>query len=284
MGLGLSVHPYAGATFALLTQHGKERVFAPRLMEAFGAKLEVVSGFDTDRFGAFTREVPRAGTQLEAARAKARAAVELSRHPLGLGSEGAFVPFAPGLGVAGVELVVLVDRERALEIVGRAEGPGRHDFASVESAAQLVRFAVAAGFPQHGLTLRPDHADHPFVQKGLTSWPSLTRAFQRAQAEATSGAVFVEHDLRAHQNPTRMALIASAVADCLARMQRLCPGCGAPGFGVTALIPGRPCADCGAPTRRPMAERWGCVKCPFFSARTLPVGAADPGVCDACNP
>lgn len=284
MGRSLSAHPYAGATFALLTQHGKERVFAPRLIDAFGARLEVVSGFDTDRFGTFTREVPRAGTQLEAARAKARAAVELSRHPLGLGSEGAFVPFSLGLGVVGVELVVLVDRARELEIVGRAEGAGRHESAVIETPAELVRFAVSAGFPEHALTLRPEHADHPFVQKGLGSWPALTAAFQRAREASGNGAVFVEHDLRADQNPTRMMLIGAAVTDCLARTRALCPGCGAPGFGVRELVPGRPCADCGTPTRRPMAERLACVKCSYTSTRALVDAPADPSSCDACNP
>ncbi len=68
----------AGQTIVLLTRHGKERVMAPTLESALGCRIEVVDGFDTDQLGTFTREIPRAGTQLEAARRKARIGMELS--------------------------------------------------------------------------------------------------------------------------------------------------------------------------------------------------------------
>ena len=38
--------PYAGAKVALLTQHGKERVFAPLFREMLAARIELVAGFD----------------------------------------------------------------------------------------------------------------------------------------------------------------------------------------------------------------------------------------------
>ena len=76
--------PYAERRVALLTQHGKEGVIASVLDTALGCRVERVSGFDTDALGTFTRDIPRAGTQIEAARKKARVGMELSGLPLGL--------------------------------------------------------------------------------------------------------------------------------------------------------------------------------------------------------
>jgi len=81
---------YDGRPVAFLTQHGKERMVAPVLQEGLGCQVELVGGFDTDQLGTFTREIPRAGTQLEAARAKAREGMRSSGRRLGLASEGSF--------------------------------------------------------------------------------------------------------------------------------------------------------------------------------------------------
>ena len=70
---------YKGSRVALLTQHGKERVIAPVLEPVLGCSIERVTGFDTDQFGTFTKKTPRYGTQLEAARRKARKGMELAR-------------------------------------------------------------------------------------------------------------------------------------------------------------------------------------------------------------
>ena len=83
---------YAGRQVALLTQHGKERVIAPVLEAALGCRVERVARYDTDLLGTFTRDIPRAGTQLDAARRKARLGMELAGLPLGLASEGSFGP------------------------------------------------------------------------------------------------------------------------------------------------------------------------------------------------
>lgn len=83
---------YDGSRVALLTQHGKERVIASVLKPGLGCLIELVTGFDTDRFDTFTRETPRDGTQLEAARRKARKGMELAGASLGIASEGSFGP------------------------------------------------------------------------------------------------------------------------------------------------------------------------------------------------
>ena len=126
--------PYAGRRVALLTQHGKERVLAPVLEPALGCRIERVAGYDTDLLGTFTRDIPRAGTQLEAARQKARLGMELAGLPLGLASEGSFGP-DPMMGMFpwNVELLIWIDAERDLEIVGVAQG--KTNFAHVLAAS-----------------------------------------------------------------------------------------------------------------------------------------------------
>jgi len=71
-----------------LTQHGKEGVIASVLDTALGCRVERVTGYDTYLLGTFTRDIPRVGMQLEAARKKARIGMQLSSLSLGLASEG----------------------------------------------------------------------------------------------------------------------------------------------------------------------------------------------------
>jgi hypothetical protein len=278
-------HPYVGARAALVTLHGKERVVGPALRERLAAELEVVRDFDTDTLGTFTREVPRLDTQLDAARRKAALACERSGLSLGLGSEGAFVPAPLGLGTWNVELVVWLDTERGVEVVGRARDAGLHHHDTVRTLEELADAARRAEFPQHGLALRPHDPHDRRIRKGLRAWGDLEAAFRAAQLESPTGAVFVENDLRAHQHPSRMAVIARAMIDLVERLARLCPACATPGFGRIEPIPGLPCGDCGTPTKVPLADLHGCVACE--TRESLPRGCAehaDPSHCDVCNP
>ncbi len=86
-----------------------------------------MSGFDTDLLGTFGRDVPRAGSQLEAARRKCRLEMELGRSLAGIASEGAFVmdPLA-GLIPWNVEVIVLIDDEAQLEVVGIPQGAAQN--------------------------------------------------------------------------------------------------------------------------------------------------------------
>ena len=110
---------YAESRVALLTQHGKEGVIASVLDAALGCRVERVMGYDTDLLGTFTRDIPRAGMQLEAGRKKARIGMELSGLSLGLASEGSFGP-DPMVGMFpwNVEFLIFIDDERGLEVVG----------------------------------------------------------------------------------------------------------------------------------------------------------------------
>lgn len=278
--------PYSGRRFALLTQHGKERVIAPVLDAALGCRVERVSGFDTDTLGSFTRDIPRAGTQREAAREKARIGMELSGLPLGLASEGAFGadPMA-GLFPWNVELLVFIDDECGIEVTGMAQQATRFAHLLTGDWEQAAQFARQAGFPAHHLVVRPQGQDDPRIEKGLASWTALEAAFYRARGEAENGQVFLENDLRAHAHPTRMDVIRLAAEDLAAKLNSPCPACAMPGFQVVERLRGLPCADCGTPTREIRADIHGCLKCAHRETRERAgVEHADPGRCDYCNP
>lgn len=268
---------------ALLTQHGKERVLAPLLAGA-GFTLVHATGVDTDTLGSFTREVPRAGSQLEAARRKARLGMELTGLRRGLGSEGSFAPdpFA-GLFPWNLELLVWIDDDLGLEIVASAQGPGGGASATVSSWKELRAHAAREGFPAQGLVLRPEHEAHAHVVKDLADEATLRAAYETCVSLARDGRVFVEPDLRAHACPERMRRIEEAGRDLVARLQSRCPGCDAPGWAATRRLAGRPCADCGTPTALARATVWGCVRCARTDTQEE-AGQADARHCPVCNP
>ena len=104
-------------------------------------------------------------------------------------------------------------------------------------------------------------------------------------AQAPSGQVFVENDLRAFANPTRMLCIENAAEDLLHRLQTPCPHCSLPGFGIVERIRGLACAVCGTATTEIKAILWQCPSCghQHVEARSEP-STASPGNCPLCNP
>ena len=216
-GAGMS-SAYAGERIALLTQHGKEQVLAPVLEPALGCSIVRVDGFDTDRLGTFTRDIPRPGTQRDAALRKARLGMELSGLPIGMASEGSFGP-DPYVGMLpwNVEMLVLIDDRLGIEVTATAQAPGRSAHLRSPDWAELEAFARREGFPEHALVMRPHDRDDLRVRKGITTWPALETAFRECTTASPEGFVFVEHDLRAFANPTRMANIGNAARELLQR-------------------------------------------------------------------
>lgn len=276
---------YFDASFALLTKHGKEGAIGPRFQEALGAGVVHVDSFDTDTLGTFTRDVPRAGSQLDAARRKAELAIEMTGLEFGLGSEGSFVPGPFGLAPLDLEVIVLVDRRLGIEITGVATAHGHQASGTFDSEERLEEFARQMLFPSHGLILRPNGPDDPRLFKDSPDFDSLAAAFRACAGLSVGGSVFAESDLRAHRNPTRMKTIGEACADLLRRMQTACPGCGKPGFGLAKKVPGLPCSWCGAPTNDFLGEEFKCPHCAYAEMRSIPGRTkADPAHCPLCNP
>lgn len=273
--------PYRGARVALGTRHGKERAVAPPFVQHLGALVVPTRDLDTDAFGTFTGEVPRVGGMVEAARAKARAAMAELGLPLGIGSEGSFGPhpLVPWLPL-GMETLVFVDESRGIEVV--ESRPSRStNFAAVtlQPDTDLPDFLARVGFPEHALVVRAAGT----IEKGVRTPDQLDDVLRRARAHAP---VSLETDMRAHLNPTRMAEI-GALADRLAtRLAISCPNCGAPGYGERDVVRGLPCEACGGPTGEIAALVHACSACGHATEQPRPDGraTADPAQCPACNP
>lgn len=273
------------STAILATMHGKEQVIAPVLLAELGLKVQVPEGFNSDAFGTFTREVARAGSQLEAARLKLNAALDLTGASVGLASEGAFGPHPDIPWMAcDRELVLLCDRCSGLEIVGEAvSSDTNYRQQTVTSLAAAVEFANQAGFPEHGLVvMSPGEATKAARYKGITELDRLTRAVEAVLATAPSA--WLETDMRALYNPTRMRLIEQATRSLAQTFHQRCPACSWPGFRVSQQLPGLPCSLCGTPTLLIQSQRYRCQHCGYQQLRPVDGPAADPTYCPYCNP
>lgn len=273
----------------LATMHGKERVIAPVLRRFVGLDVRIIPSFDTDRFGTFTREVARTGSQLDAARAKIAAAFARDADArIALASEGSFgphphVPFVP----LGRELVVLTDRETGLELIGHFADMGANfAHAVVSDVPAALAFAERVGFPTQGIIVIGCENGNPSPDLGLFKAIVERKELENAIAQVLErcGAAFLETDMRAHRNARRMRAIKHATLALVRALRSRCPACARPGFVVTERLSGIPCSWCGEPTRMVRAEVSTCIGCGHREERPTGPATADPGVCDQCNP
>ncbi|PMB24860.1 hypothetical protein CEN47_17470 [Fischerella thermalis CCMEE 5319] len=274
----------------LATKHQKERVIAPILEAELRMKVVVPEDFDTDVFGTFTREVKRPGNQVEAARLKAKKALELTGESLAIASEGSFGPHPEIPFISGNrEVVLLLDQIHNLEIVGEELSANtNHNHLVVESVEQALQFAQKVGFPEHGLVVMFDELpnDKTEVIKGITSEEKLIEAVNFVLKNSPTGKAHLETDMRAMHNPTRMKNIEKATRDLLRKINSCCPECSMPGFAITSRIRGLPCALCYMPTSLTRAVIYQCQKCGFTQEELFPHGSeyAEPVNCNYCNP
>jgi hypothetical protein len=278
--------PYEQQGVAFLTQHGKEALIGPMLGQALGCRVLRAEGFDTDRLGTFSGEVPRPDSQVQTARRKARIGMELLGLPLGLASEGAFVPDPfGGLLPWNIEVLVWIDDLLGLEVTAIAQGPARNLHRSVGQVDDLLQWAGEAGFPEHQAMLRPEGVRQALVRKGLHDTQALISAFQACRAESPKGLVLAENDLRAFCNPTRQRMIVRAAEDLIQKLLSHCPACHKPGYWVKEQVAGLPCRACGLPTRLARARVWRCEGCGHSHTEAAGTAThADPSRCDHCNP
>jgi hypothetical protein len=279
---------FQNRTGALATMHQKEKVIAPILKAALGVQMIVPQGLNTDEFGTFTRDIQRAGDQLNAARLKTDKAMALTGLSLAIASEGSFGshPSLPFLA-CDRELVLLSDRHHDLEVVGQAistETNYRHQ--QITNIEEALAFAQKIGFPTHGLVAmsdaKPTQSSHIF--KGITDEAHLLETVTWLLKK--EGQAHLETDMRAMYNPTRMKVIAEATQDLIDQLMQCCPQCNYPGFTPAEYHPGLPCALCGSATQLILAVTRRCKKCYFSQVTNFPNGEkfADPAQCSYCNP
>lgn len=277
---------FEGRRLVIATMHGKEQVIGPLLGEALGVDWFVADGLNTDHFGTFSGEVPRESDPLEAARIKCKTASGLHNCPLAIASEGSFGPhpsmhFVP----SDDEIVVLLDLENRLEFKARVISTQTNFSGSLFHSWEAVKdFAGTVLFPSHGLIARQQKDDPEEMIKGIRSWEDLEK-YARHFIDR-NGAVFIETDMRAMHNPTRMNVIRQATEKLLVSALSACPDCATPGFDVTDVAEGLPCSLCGRPTSSTLAFIYICQKCGCREERKFPRGkqTEDPMYCNWCNP
>jgi hypothetical protein len=284
---------FHGRVGVLATMHQKEQVIAPILAESLGVQITVPQDFNTDQFGTFTRDIKRAGDQLNAARLKAEKVLDLTGLTLAIASEGSFGPH-PSLPflACDVEVVLLCDRTHDLEVVGQAiSTQTNYSSQQVTSVESALTFAQTIGFPTHGLVAMPSVqaiADAPtpsaLIFKGITDKTQLLDIVTELLKKF--GHAHLETDMRAMHNPTRMAVIAQATHDLIQKINQCCPQCHFPGFAVVDRKAGLPCELCRLPTQLTLAITHHCKKCDFRRVTPFPEGRslADPSHCLYCNP
>ncbi len=270
----------------IATMHAKETVIAPALEAALGVHCIVPSAFDTDPFGTFSGEVKRLLDPFETARMKCQTSMEVTGCDLATASEVSFGPhpiyfFSP----ADEELLLLCDRKNGLEIFARVLSTSTNFMGkTVSTWKELEAFAEDALFPSHALILRNKQDGHDALIKGITEKTQLAESFQLMMQRF--GMSYVETDMRAMHNPTRMKVIAQATEKLINKIMTVCPSCAWPGFDVTDVKTGLPCSDCGMPTQSIKSTISCCTSCGFTREHLQPKGkiVEEPRFCDYCNP
>jgi hypothetical protein len=220
--------PLEGPPLLIATMHGKEAVLAPRLA-TLGFRVLLPVGYDTDTLGTFSGDVRRPGTAFEAALEKARRACAATGVSRAVSSEGSYRPSSSAFeGAVNAELLAFVDQEAGIELVEHvtnvptrfAMGRVPPDLRAPQVAALLerigwpaVRAIVVAGDPGAGVPAWP-------VYKGIGTEADLAEALSVCASLSDDGLAHLETDLRAHMNPTRMAVIAQLADRLVARLQR----------------------------------------------------------------
>lgn len=146
--------------------------------------MDLAIGVGPDTFGTFSREVERAGFQLDAARAKITAGFVYAPYSrIGLASVGSFGPhpYIPFLAL-GRKLALLIDRDRGLEMTGYFASPEtNYGHAVVSDIGSAAAFAERSRFSEHGLivmgsvdekpapglALFKDAVDHAALEKAV---------------------------------------------------------------------------------------------------------------------
>jgi hypothetical protein len=270
----------------IATKHKKEAVIAPILEEKLGVTCFVDEQFDTDAFGTFSGEIEREKDALETIRLKCLAAMDKNNCDLAVASEGSFGPH-PSLYFTNAddELILLIDKKNNLEIVAREISLDTNFNAKlIRNKAELLDFTKTVNFPSHALIIKKDQYDHSFLRKGIKDETLLLEYFE--YCIKTFGQAFIETDMRAMFNPTRMKVIESCMNRLIQNIESTCPQCSTPGFVVTDVISGLPCEFCNFSTNSILFHKLSCSTCGFQENKKFPHGKEfeEPMYCNRCNP
>jgi hypothetical protein len=276
---------FEGRRLLIATKHKKESVIAPILEKELGVNC-FVTAIDTDRFGTFTGDIARKEDSISTARNKCLLAMEIENCDLVLASEGSFGAH-PTLFFANAdeEILLFIDKKNDLEIIVKELSlETNFNGSEIKTIKELKEFVENSKFPTHGIILRNEKNDAIDIEKGITDLDHLYKTFKYLISKY--GSAFIETDMRAMYNPTRMKVIEKATYKLAQKINSLCPKCSNPGFGIIHSKSGLPCNLCNFPTQSTFSHIYSCQKCNYIKEDFYPNGREneDPMFCDICNP
>jgi len=277
---------FKGRDLLIASMHEKEKVIGPILEKELGVKSLVAINLNTDALGTFTGEFDRKDDPITTARKKCLLAMEIYNCDLAIASEGSFGAHPQMFFAhADEEFLLFMDKKNNLEIIEREISTETNfNGSEINTINELLEFAKQTNFPSHALIIKKSKDDFSKIVKGITTSEQLTNTFHRFISNY--GTVYVETDMRAMYNPTRMKVIETATKKLAKKINSLCPNCSTPGFGITEAISGLPCKQCRFPTRSTLSYIYSCKKCDFKKTEEFPKEkkVEDPLYCDFCNP
>lgn len=279
---------YAGKSIILTTQHEKSNAIAPvfaRILEATVVEYNT----DTDKLGTFSGEIERKGNALDCAKIKCELGIDATDQDYGLSSEGSFgqhpyIPFLP----CNNEILYFIDRKRNFHLhLSYLSEKTNYNMQSIGSIEELQIFAKKALFPSHALIMRTDNKENKnFIVKGINRQDKLDSTFKELMNSSDNGKVWVETDMRAHMNPSRMKVIEQVAKELANRLAMLCAKCKSPGWGKMSIEKGLECSWCQRATDLMKSEIYGCIQCDHKEKmpRADKLRKANPADCSYCNP
>lgn len=281
---------YAGSCFILTTKHAKSIALAPPLWRALEASV-LEYAVDTDQLGTFSGEIEREGNALECARRKCEWSLEMlgDKVEFALASEGSFgphpfIPFLP----CDQEILYFIDRRHGFHLhLSHLSEKTNYRTEAVDSYEALQKLAEEAQFPSHALILRPNGKETKApLFKGVDSKDALEEAYKECLKHSADGKVWVETDMRAQFNPSRMGVIGELAAKLAERLAFHCPKCSTPGWGKVQVEKGLHCEYCDQATEMVAHEIYGCTKCDYQEkySRADGLTSAPQMHCGWCNP
>lgn len=277
---------YTNQVCSLASMHEKDRAISPWFESLLGCKV-LTAKINTDLLGTFSGEIERELSPSACVKEKCYRGMEEGNTQLGIASEGSFgpYPFLP-FAYADHEILFFTDKVLGFELmISKVFLETNFSGKWVHNTDELLAFAKKALFPSHALILRPTNTNPAAcVYKGIQDVKNLEEAFAKCINQSTDKKVWVETDMRAHMNPTRMKAIGELAKEMACRLSTSCPACDIPGWGMVSKIKGLGCMACGAPTEVPLKEIYSCCKCEYKIEASPEIRHADPQYCQFCNP
>lgn len=274
------------------TLHRKEEAIRPPFESILGLKT-IDFRIDTDQFGTFSRVIERKLSPVFCAKEKCLTALkalpqECARDFL-VASEGSFgshplIPFAR----CGQEILYFMNSDLNYELVMSEIFLNINFFGGAFLNMREIEVILDDWkFPSHALVVRPNLWNRDsLLFNGVSSLAELESCFETCKKISSDSKVWIETDMRAHQNPTRMQTIGQLAEKLAHRLTSLCPACNTPGWGVVRQIPGLCCSECGCATDLIEFLEFGCCKCKYLEKKLRDdrKNFADPQFCPFCNP